>query len=60
MCGRYLFTSPLEAIQQIFKFDQMTNRRPNYNVAPTHEMPILLLRCRAKRDVATSASDKVR
>ncbi len=41
MCGRYLFTSPLEAIQQMFKFDQMTNLRPNYNVAPTHEMPIV-------------------
>ena len=41
MCGRYLFTSPLEAIQQVFKFDQMTNLGPNYNVAPTHEMPIV-------------------
>ena len=25
----------------MFKFDQMTNLRPNYNVAPTHEMPIV-------------------
>ena len=41
MCGRYLFTSPLEAIQQMFNFDQMTNLGPNYNVAPTHEMPIV-------------------
>lgn len=41
MCGRYVFTSPLEAIQQLFKFDQMTNLGPNYNVAPTHEMPIV-------------------
>ena len=40
MCGRYLFMSPLEAVQQMFKFDQMTNLGPNYNVAPTHEMPI--------------------
>jgi len=41
MCGRYVFTSPLEAIQQMFKFDQMTNLGPNFNVAPTHEMPIV-------------------
>ena len=41
MCGRYVFTSPLEAIQQMFNFDQMTNLGPNYNVAPTHEMPII-------------------
>ncbi len=41
MCGRYLLTSPLEAIQQIFKIDQMTNLGPNYNVAPTHDMPII-------------------
>ena len=41
MCGRYVFTSPLEAIQQMFRFDQMTNLAPNYNVAPTHEMPIV-------------------
>jgi putative SOS response-associated peptidase YedK len=41
MCGRYVFTSPLEAIQQMFKFDQMPNLGPNFNVAPTHEMPIV-------------------
>lgn len=41
MCSPYLFTSPLEAIQQIFKFQQRLNLGPNYNVAPTHEMPII-------------------
>ena len=41
MCGRYLFLSPLEAVQQMFRFNQMTNLGPNYNVAPTHEMPII-------------------
>jgi len=39
--GQYLFTSPLEAIQQLFKVDQITNLGPNYNVAPTHEMSIV-------------------
>ena len=48
MCGRYVFLSPLEAVQQMFNFDQMTNLGPNYNVAPTHEMPIV----RRKKDSA--------
>ncbi len=33
--------SPLEVIQQMFKFEQRLNLGPNYNVAPTHEMPIV-------------------
>ena len=41
MCGRYLFISPLESVQRMFKFNQMSNLGPNYNVAPTHEMPIV-------------------
>ena len=41
MCGRYLITSPLEALQQMFKFEERLNVPPNYNVAPTHEMPIV-------------------
>lgn len=41
MCGRYLLTSPLDAIRQLAMFDQLPNLRPNYNVAPTHEMPII-------------------
>jgi len=41
MCGRYVFTSPAEAIQAMFKFGLPLNYPPNYNVAPTHEMPIL-------------------
>ena len=44
MCGRYLITTPLEAIQQMFKFDERLNIPPNYNVAPTHEMPIVRLK----------------
>lgn len=41
MCGRYLITTPLEAIQQMFNFEERLNIPPNYNVAPTHEMPIV-------------------
>ncbi len=41
MCGRYLMTSPVEAMRQLFQFDQLPNIAPNYNVAPTQEMPIV-------------------
>jgi len=41
MCGRYLFISPLEAVQRLFKIEDRPNLGPNYNVAPTHEMPII-------------------
>ena len=41
MCGRYLLTSPVQAMTQLVMFDQLPNLRPNYNVAPTHDMPIL-------------------
>jgi len=55
MCGRYLFTSPLEAIQQMFQFDQMTNLGPNWNVAPTHEMPIVRRKKGDRRNELTIA-----
>ena len=42
MCGRYVFISPLRAVQTMFRFEQRPNLRPNSNVAPTHEMPIIL------------------
>lgn len=53
MCGRYVFLSPLEAIQRMFKIEQMANFGPNYNVAPTHEMPIVQQKkVGGKRDLA--------
>ena len=55
MCGRYVFTSPLEAIQLLFRFDQMTNLAPNYNVAPTHEMPIVRRKKGDRRNELTIA-----
>ncbi len=41
MCGRYLITTPVEAIRQIFKVDQRPNLAPRYNVAPTQAVPII-------------------
>ena len=41
MCGRYLITTPVEAIRQIFQVDQRPNLAPRYNVAPTQSVPIV-------------------
>ena len=41
MCGRYLITTPVEAIRQIFKVDQRPNLAARYNVAPTQSVPII-------------------
>ena len=41
MCGRYLLTSPLDAIRHLTLFDQSPTLHPNYNVAPADEMPII-------------------
>ena len=42
MCGRYTFTSPEEAARRLFGYaSPPLNLRPNYNVAPTHEVPIV-------------------
>ena len=42
MCGRYTFTSPEEAARRLFGYaSPPLNLRPNYNVAPTHDVPIV-------------------
>jgi putative SOS response-associated peptidase YedK len=41
MCGRYLITTPVEAMQQLFLFNERLNIAPSYNVAPTRDMPIV-------------------
>ena len=41
MCGRYLITTPVEAIRQIFQVNQRPNLAPRYNVAPTQTVPIV-------------------
>jgi putative SOS response-associated peptidase YedK len=44
MCGRYSMTLPLEAVRQWFPFRGAPNLAPRYNVAPTQEVPILIVR----------------
>lgn len=41
MCGRYMMTSPVDAMQQLFRFEERPNLPPRYNVAPTQEVPIV-------------------
>lgn len=41
MCGRYTITTPLEAIQRLFRVPERPNLGPRYNVAPTQDVPIV-------------------
>lgn len=41
MCGRFLLTSPVDAINQIFGTDARTNFMPNYNIAPMQPIPVV-------------------
>jgi putative SOS response-associated peptidase YedK len=41
MCGRYMLTTPLDALRQLFLFAERPNLAPRYNIAPTQEVPIV-------------------
>jgi putative SOS response-associated peptidase YedK len=41
MCGRYLLTTPVDALSQLFRFTQRPNLGPRYNIAPTQDVPIV-------------------
>ncbi len=44
MCGRYSFTSPPEAVRQVFAFSgPLPNFPPRYNVAPTQDAAVVRL-----------------
>jgi putative SOS response-associated peptidase YedK len=43
MCGRYLLTSPVDALRQLFLFEQRPNLMPRYNIAPTQDVPMVRL-----------------
>jgi putative SOS response-associated peptidase YedK len=36
-------TSPVEALRQLFMFEQRPNLMPRYNIAPTQDVPIVRL-----------------
>ena len=43
MCGRYTITSAPEAIRALFRYPELPNFPPRYNVAPTQPIPIVRL-----------------
>jgi putative SOS response-associated peptidase YedK len=43
MCGRYAITLPPEAVRAFFRYVELPNFPPRYNVAPTQPVPIIRL-----------------
>jgi putative SOS response-associated peptidase YedK len=41
MCGRYSLTTPVEALRRLFRFEQLPNLAPRYNIAPTQQAPVV-------------------
>jgi len=41
MCGRYLITSPPDAVREFGHYDERPNFPPRYNIAPTQPVPIV-------------------
>jgi putative SOS response-associated peptidase YedK len=54
MCGRYVITSPLEAIQDLFRVSERPNLKPRYNAAPTQTLPIVRLDEEGARHLVTA------
>jgi putative SOS response-associated peptidase YedK len=50
MCGRYMLTTPVDALRQLFLFEERPNLMPRYNIAPTQDVPVV----RLSRDGPTS------
>ena len=43
MCGRYIILSPPEALRALFGYPEQPNMPPQYNVAPTQPVPVVLV-----------------
>lgn len=41
MCGRYMMTSPVEAMQRLFQFEERPNLPARFNIAPSQDVPIV-------------------
>jgi putative SOS response-associated peptidase YedK len=42
MCGRFVITSPPQALRQIFGYAEQPNFPPRYNIAPTQPVPVVV------------------
>lgn len=42
MCGRYVITSPPEALRRLFNYGEQPNFPPHFNIAPTQPVPVVI------------------
>jgi len=42
MCGRFVITSPPQALRQIFGYAEQPNFPPRYNIPPTQPIPVVI------------------
>jgi putative SOS response-associated peptidase YedK len=52
MCGRFLLTAPLEAVQRLFGFLEQPNLEPRYNIAPSQAVAAMIRDDAAQRHFA--------
>ncbi|HLI99513.1 MAG TPA: SOS response-associated peptidase [Bradyrhizobium sp.] len=43
MCGRFVITSPPDALRQIFGYPDQPNFPPRYNISPTQPVPVVVM-----------------
>ncbi len=43
MCGRFVITTPPEALRQLFGYVEQPNFPPRYNIAPTQPIPVVMI-----------------
>jgi putative SOS response-associated peptidase YedK len=48
MCGRFVITSPPEALRQIFDYAEQPNFPPRHNIAPTQPIPVVIVENEAR------------
>jgi putative SOS response-associated peptidase YedK len=42
MCGRFVITSPPDALRQMFGYEEQPNFPPRHNIAPTQPIPVVI------------------
>jgi putative SOS response-associated peptidase YedK len=43
MCGRFVITSPPEAVRRIFGYSEQPNFPPRFNISPTQPIPVVII-----------------
>lgn len=43
MCGRFVITSPPEALRRMFGYSEQPNFPPRFNIAPTQPIPVVII-----------------